>query len=301
MKITKAIIPAGGLGTRFLPATKAIPKELFPVINKPVLQYILEECLDSGITDIFIVINKEKEIIKNYFTPNEALEERLKAAGREDYIAEWKNLLSKLKITFGVQKEVKGSAHAMLPAEEWANGEPVAVLFGDDLNVVGKNKRPVIGQLADQYEKHQKMIIGCKYFETEQIRKYSAVNPTKWIGKGKKVCEINGIIEKPQGEIPSNLAGLARYIMPADMFDVIRRTPVSVRGELELTETMNIIARERGAIAIEFNSLRYDAGDVQGFVQFILDEALRNKSTSKWAKDYVKTLVKTNFSEVKPK
>ena len=275
--VKKAVIPIGGIGSRFLPATKAVAKEMFPLVDKPVLLEILKECVDSGIEEVFIVLSPNKMNVKSFFEKDLALEQRLEKDGKLNYLKPYFDVVGKLKsLEFGVQKVARGSGDALFPAEKWVNGEPFAVLFGDDLNFTPDGMRPAIGQCIDAYELTHKLVIGCKPVPMEDISKYSSCIVGKEVSKG--VFETSGIIEKPLAkDAPSNLAGLARYVVTPDIFDVLRRTPIDKRGELSLTDAMDIIAREKGATVCSFESQRYDTGDKLGYLKAQIAYALQDK------------------------
>lgn len=293
--IKKAVIPIGGLGTRFLPATKGVAKEMFPILNKPILLMILEECVNSGIEEVFIVISPNKKNVERFFADDEFLENRLKATGNQKYLAEFKAIKRKLKINLGIQDNAKGSGDAILTTEFWTNGEPFAVLFGDDLNYTPAGARPAIGQLIDLYDQTGKMVIGCQMVDMDEIHKYSSCIVDSQIAD--HAFLISGIVEKPKKEeAPSPLAGLARYIVPGDIFSVLRRTPLAKNGELGLTEAMDIIARERGAVACNMQSVRYDTGDIKGYVKATIEYALRDPEIGKDIKAYLTDLAAKDYN-----
>lgn len=291
MRVTKAVIPVAGIGSRFLPATKALAKELFPLVNKPILMYLLEECMNSGITDVFVVISKKKENVREFLRKDEELEKKLDTQGRSEYLSEFNKLLEKIKITIGYQNDPKGSGHALLAAEKWVQNEPFAVLFGDDLNYTAPGIKPVTKQLIDVFEKYNKMVIGCKRVQLTEIHKYSSVIVGKKIGSN--CYEAKGIVEKPSKEnAPSNISGLARYILPSGACEVIRNTPFSSNGELGLTDTMDIIARNSGGYACIFKSRRYDTGDKLGYAEAFVEYALRDKEIGQCFEKFIKKIAK---------
>ncbi|MEG1581563.1 MAG: UTP--glucose-1-phosphate uridylyltransferase [Clostridia bacterium] len=289
-EIRKAVIPVAGRGTRFLPATKVLPKEMFPIINKPVLMYIIEECMLSGITEILLIISKDKDCIKKFFKKDNKLEKWLLKNNKTGYLDEWNTILSKVNISFAYQSSKKiGSGGALTVAERWVNNEPFAVLFGDDLNFTKIDERPVIGQLIDEYDKYKKTIIGCKKINKEDICKYSSIVTGKKQGK---CIEANGIIEKPKkGTEPSLISGLARYILPKNAFSYLKETPEMLNGEIALTDTLNIICKKEGALAYVFDSIRYDTGDQLGYAQCIVEYMLRDEKMGKEFEKYLKTLI----------
>ena len=294
--VKKAVIPIGGIGSRFLPATKAVAKEMFPLVDKPILLELLKECVNSGITDVYIVLSPNKMNVVDFFKRDYNLEERLKKDGKINYLNSFFDVINALNISFGVQEVARGSGDALFAAEEWTKGEPFAVLFGDDLNYTPKGVRPAIGQCIDAYEKTHKLVIGCKPVSMNVIPKYSSCIIGNKIGDG--VYETSGIIEKPPiKEAPSNLSGLARYVLTPDIFDVLRKTPIDVRGELSLTDAMDIIAREKGAVICSFKSIRYDTGDKLGYLKAQVEYALRSE-LGDGLKEYLKELVDNNYKQI---
>lgn len=291
-KIKKAIIPVAGLGTRFLPATKSVAKEMFPIVDIPALLLILEECLDSGIDDVYIIIRKGKENIIDFLKTDDKLEEKLRESGKINLLERLNRVIKNMKFTFAYQRDdLIGSAGACYLAKDWANGEPFAVLFPDDLNYTEKGKRPAIGQLIDAYDKTGAMIIGCKEVIGKAIASYGACKIDKKLSDS--LYKVSGIVEKPKyGTEPSNIAGLARYIMPANTFKYIeRQIEESDKGkEIGLTDTMDLIIRDFPAYALIMDSVRYDTGDKLGFLQATVEYGLRDEKLGKQFRDYLKSL-----------
>jgi len=290
--IRKAVIPIGGIGSRFLPETKTVAKEMFPLIDRPILLEILKECVDSGIEEVFIVLSPNKLNVKSFFERDFALEKRLEKDGRIDALKPYFETIGRLKsIEFGVQEVARGSGDAIFPAEKWTNGEPFAVLFGDDINYTPDGKRPAIGQCIDVFEKTHKLVVGCKQVPMEDIPKYGICIVGSQISD--KAYEMEGIVEKPTiKDAPSNFAGLARYIVTPDIFDVLRRTPVDKRGELCLTDSMDIIAKEKGATICDFESDRYDTGDKLGYLKAQIYYALHDEKLAPELEKIVMNLAK---------
>lgn len=292
--VTKAIIPVAGKGTRFLPATKSVAKEMFPIVDIPALLLVLEECVYSGIKEVFIVLNKEKENIRNFLKRDPQTEKTLKEAGKLQLLDRLNFVIENLSFEFGYQDpKYYGSAIAVLPAKDWANNQPFAVLYPDDLNYTEKGKTPAIGQLIKAYEKYQGMIIGCKEIDSNEIYKYSACKIVK--KEEDNVYRINGIVEKPKtGEEPSCISGLARYIMPENTFKYIEKQISDYfKGEIGLTDTMAMICQDSPSYAIIMDSIRYDTGDKYGYVTAVVEYALRNESFGEEFKQYLKNLVKS--------
>lgn len=289
-KITKAVIPCGGRGTRFLPITKSVPKEILPVIDTPVLGHIVNEAVESGITDIMIVLAPGKEAIKDYFTRDSALEEALLKADKKEFVDVLKNINKNANFYFTVQEKPLGNGDAILKAEEFIKNEPFALAWGDDLIVCKDN--PVMGQLIKSYEKNKTNILGVQTIEDEvQIRKYGVPDAYQI---SDRTYSCKGIIEKPQGELPSHLASLGRYVLAPGIFDEIRKTKVAKNGELQLTDTLNNLAAKNQLIAYDFIGTRYDMGDKLGSVKAIIEFAYNNNEYREDLKQFLKELILKN-------
>ncbi|MBR2988516.1 MAG: UTP--glucose-1-phosphate uridylyltransferase [Clostridia bacterium] len=287
-KISKAVIPCGGMGTRFLPITKAVPKEILPIVDTPVLSYIVDEAIDSGITDILIVINAHKEMIKEYFSPNPVLEDMLVKSGKEEYAKKLQSIYSRANITFAYQDKPLGSAHAVLQAEKFTGDEPFALAWGDDL-IVGDD--PVMGQLARAYEKYGSTILGVQPVLSDDIVKYGVAKISSSEGRAHK-CEA--IIEKPAlSEIPSRLTSLGRYILDKRVYDEIRITKPGKGGELQLTDTLNAMCSTCGVYAYEFIGKRYDMGDKFGALQATVELGLKSEEYGEKLRNYLIEFAKT--------
>lgn len=291
-KIKKVIIPVAGLGSRFLPTTKSIAKEMFPIVDTPALLLILEECLDSGISDVFFVTRRGKEYIKDFFSHDKEFEEKMIKANRFDMLKRLNRVIDSMNITYDYQKpEYNGTAGACYIAKEWANNEPFAVVYSDDLNYTPKGERPAIGQLIDAYNETGAMIIGCKEVFGKEISSYGACKIEKKIDD--RLYKISGIVEKPKyGTEPSKIAGLARYVMPANTFDYIekqiRSTPFG--KEMNLTDTMDMIMKDQPAYALIMDSVRYDTGDKLGFLIATVEYGMRDEKLGADFKNYLKNL-----------
>ncbi len=287
MKITKAVIPCGGMGTRFLPITKAVPKEILPVVDTPVLSYIVNEAIDSGITDILIVINTHKEMIRKYFTPMPELEDALLLAGKTEYLEILKNIYSKANVSFAYQATPKGSADAVLQAESFTGNEPFCLAWGDDL-ILGNP--PVMSQLAKAYEKYETPVLGVQKVLTDDIVKYGVAKISSSEGRAHK-CE--GIVEKPAlSEIPSRLTSLGRYVLDGRVYDAIRNTKPGKGGELQLTDSLNDMCSSCGVYAYEFEGKRYDMGDKLGSLVATVELSTKNSEYGERFKQYLKDFVK---------
>lgn len=285
MSVKKAIIPCAGFGTRFLPVTKVLPKELLPIVDTPALSYIVDEAVASGIEEIVIVISPQKEDIRRLFEPNVALNARLEEVGdKESYLLANKSINA--KISFVTQETMNGNANAILLCKKFANGEPVAVLFGDDVMYSG-SATPVTKQLIDAYEKTGGTIVGCQQTPEDVARRCGVMIVDKPVSD--KITKIKGIIEKPQGEIPSKLVSLGRFILSPDIFDAIEKTP-ETKGEVYLTEAINLLAETKGVYACEFEARRYDIGNKEGYLEATIEYALRDENLEKNFKKYIESI-----------
>lgn len=285
MSVKKAIIPCAGFGTRFLPVTKVLPKELLPIVDTPALSYIVDEAVASGIEEIVIVISPQKEDIRRLFEPNVALNARLEEVDdKESYLLANKSINA--KISFVIQETMNGNGNAILLCKEFANGEPVAVLFGDDVMYSG-SATPVTKQLIDAYEKTGGTIVGCQQTPEDVARRCGVMIVDKPVSD--KITKIKGIIEKPQGEIPSKLVSLGRFILSPDIFDAIEKTP-ETKGEVYLTEAINLLAETKGVYACEFEARRYDIGNKEGYLEATIEYALRDENLKKNFKKYIESI-----------
>lgn len=256
MNIRKVVIPVAGWGTRSLPASKNIPKEMLPIFNKPVIQYVVEEAMVSGIKDVIFVTNRDKSVIEDHFDYNLQLENVLERAGKLDLLAQVRFVAEMVNIMAVRQKKQLGLGHAVLGAESLAANEPFAVMVGDDL-IFGDV--PGVRQLMKVAEAEDKPVIGVMEVPPDKVNKYGIVAGRD---RGDGVYEITDMVEKPAvGEAPSNLAIIGRYVLTPDIFDHIRSVPPGHGGEIQLTDAMRSLARERGMLAIKMQGERFDAGD----------------------------------------
>ncbi len=286
--VRKAVIPAAGLGTRVLPASKAMPKEMLPIVDKPAIQYIVEEAVASGITDILIITNRGKGIIEDHFDHNIELEQRLEAGGRTETLEELRRINDMANITFIRQKETKGLGHAVNCARSFVGNEPFAVLYGDDV-IIGKD--PACAQLCRAYEEFGKGVVGIKEVTAEQIVKYSslAVSPLH-----DNIYSVTDMVEKPKpGEFLSLFSILGRCVLPPEIFDVLDNTPVGAGGEIQLTDAMKTLARTTGMTGVDFTGTRYDMGNKLGILQATCEVALQHPEVGTDFAAYLKELVKT--------
>lgn len=271
MIIKKAIIPAGGWGTRDLPATKAMPKELLPIVDKPAIQYNVEEAVNSGITDICIILSPGKDIVKNHFAKNERLERHLQNGGKkyEHLLKEVQKISLMADITYIVQDEAKGLGHAVSLARDFVSHEPFAVLYGDDV-IIGDV--PCCRQVCDAYEKYGLGTVAIKKVSDEFIVKYSSM---KCENIKDNVYSISDMIEKPSLEDKfSNFSILGRCVLPFEIFDVLETIPKGQGGEYQLTDAMAVLARENGMIGIDFLGKRYDMGSKYGILEASIEVGL---------------------------
>lgn len=285
MKIKKAIIPAAGLGTRVLPASKAIPKEMLPIVDKPAIQYIVEEAVKAGITDILIITNRGKEAIENHFDHAVELENMLAAKGKNEQLEEVASVCNLANIYFLRQKETKGLGDAVLRAEQFVGDEPFAVLYGDDV-IIGES--PAIGEMVEAYERYGKSVVGIKEVPDEAIVKYCSlkVEPLE-----KDIFAVSDMIEKPQiCDKLSNYSILGRCILEPEIFSILEKTPYGVGGELQLTDAMKEIAIQKGMIGVVFSGERHDMGNKFGVLKANIDVGLTHPETKEELASYIKKL-----------
>lgn len=285
MKIRKAVIPAAGLGTRVLPASKACPKEMLNIVDKPAIQYIVEEAVAAGIEDILIITNRGKGIMEDHFDRAPELEERLLASGKTEMYNEVVSISKLANITFVRQKETKGLGHAIMCAESFVGNEPFAILYGDDV-IMGED--PVCGQLCRAYEEYGKGVVGIKEVSKEDIQKYSSMKtaPLK-----DNLYTITDMIEKPKpGEEFSLFSILGRCVLPPEIFDILKVTPPGAGGEIQLTDAMKTLSIKEGMIGVDFVGTRYDMGNKLGMMKAIVETALKHKEIGADFKEYLKNL-----------
>ncbi|MDR2823110.1 MAG: UTP--glucose-1-phosphate uridylyltransferase GalU [Mycoplasmataceae bacterium] len=287
--IKKAIITAAGLGTRFLPATKALPKEMLPIVNIPTIQYVFDECVASGITDICIIISQDKAAIINHFDHNFKLEHALKAKNK---IKEY-NLIHRIgehaNIFYIRQKQAIGLGDAVLRAETFINNEPFVVVLGDDIVINDGQEKPALLQCIKAYEQTNSSIVGVQSVPNSQIEKYGIVVPTKNISQS--ITKIGGAVEKPQPDkAPSNLAILGRYVFKPEIFEHLKRVKKDKSGEIQLTSAINTLAKKQGVCACNFTGKRYDIGSPNGYVIATIDMSLKNEKIKKNIVAHIKSL-----------
>ena len=289
MKVRKAIIPAAGLGTRFLPATKSTPKEMLPIIDIPTIQYIVDEAVKSGIEEILIITNGSKHVMENHFDVNFELETRLKASGKDKEVKLIRDIANMANVFYVRQKEPKGLGHAVSCAKSFVGNEPFAILLGDDL-MINKNGLPVTKQLIDVYEKTGCSVVGVQEVERKNVSKYGVVKPVKMDGR---IIQISDFVEKPAVDVaPSNFAVLGRYVLTPEIFDILENQTPGKGGEIQLTDAIRTLMDKQDVFAYDFEGYRYDVGDKFGFVRATIDFALDREDLKNETKAYIKELVK---------
>lgn len=272
-KIKKAIIPAAGLGTRFLPVTKAQPKEMLPIVDKPTIQYIIEEAVASGIEEILIITGRNKKCIEDHFDKSVELELELEKSGKKEMLKLVKEISDMVDIHYIRQKEPKGLGHAISCAKTFVGNEPFAVLLGDDL--VYNEEKPCLKQLIDCYNEYNTSILGVQTVDAKDVGKYGII---KGIPIEGRVYKVRGLIEKPAvEEAPSNIAILGRYIITPRIFEILKETKPGRGGEIQLTDALSKLINEEAIYAYEFEGTRYDVGDKLGFLKATVEYALRRE------------------------
>lgn len=285
MKIKKAIIPAAGLGTRVLPASKAMPKEMLPIVDKPAIQYIVEEAVNAGITDILIITNRGKGVIEDHFDHSLELEAMLEKRGNIPVLEEVRKPANLANIYYIRQKVTKGLGDAVLRAKEFVGDEPFAVLYGDDV-IIGEI--PAIGELCEAYEKYGKSVVGIKEVPDELIVKYCSLKAEKLEDK---IFSVTDMIEKPPIEKKfTNYSILGRCVLDSEIFEILERTPLGAGGELQLTDAMAEIAKTKGMTGVEFSGIRYDMGNKFGMLRANIEVGLNHPETKEELAKYIKDL-----------
>ncbi|MDP4092412.1 MAG: UTP--glucose-1-phosphate uridylyltransferase GalU [Bacillota bacterium] len=286
MKVRKAIIPAAGLGTRFLPATKAQPKEMLPIVDKPTIQYIVEEAIDSGIEEILIVTGRSKRAIEDHFDKSYELEEELRKKGDTELLNLIQDISNLVNIHYIRQKEPRGLGHAIYCAKAFIGNEPFAVLLGDD--IVDSDK-PCLQQLIEVYNQYETSVIGVQPVPWDQIQNYGAINCAQ---VSERVYKVKGLVEKPEeGKAPSNIAILGRYIVTPGIFTHIENTVPGKGGEIQLTDALNHLVNSEDIYAYNFTGKRYDVGNKLGFLEATVEFALKRSDLRESFKSYLEKLV----------
>jgi len=290
MKVRKAIIPAAGLGTRFLPATKAQPKEMLPIVDKPTIQYIVEEAVASGIEDIIIISGRGKRAIEDHFDKSYELEETLAKKGKTAMLKEVQEISNMANIHYIRQKEPRGLGHAIHVAHRFIGDEPFAVLLGDD---IVKSEVPCTRQLIEVYEKHGSSVVGVQKVSKEDVSKYGIIAPSTNPQAEDSVISVRTFVEKPSvEEAPSQYAIMGRYILTPDIFDILHDIPEGAGGEIQLTDALQVLNETHPILAYDFSGVRYDVGDKFGFIKATMDFALEREDLRDLLYNYLSTIMK---------
>ena len=283
-KVKKAIIPAAGLGTRFLPATKAMPKEMLPIVDKPTIQYIVEEAIESGIEDIIIVTGKGKRAIEDHFDKNFELEETLLKKGKLDLLEKVRE--SEIDIHYIRQKEPKGLGHAVWSARKFIGDEPFAVLLGDD---IVRAEKPGLKQLIDEYEKTNKSIIGVQTVADGETDRYGIIDPLEQNGR---LYKVNNFVEKPAlGQEPSNLAIMGRYVLNPEIMHYLSQQKIGAGNEIQLTDAIQMLNELQSVYAYDFEGRRYDVGEIKGFIKTTIEMTLERGDLRDDLLDFMKQVI----------
>lgn len=288
MIVKKAIIPAAGLGTRFLPATKAQPKEMLPIVDKPTLQYIIEEAVNSGIEEILIITGRNKKSIEDHFDKSVELELELESKGKDDLLKEVREISDMANIHFIRQKEPKGLGHAIHCAKTFIGNEPFAVLLGDDIVY---SEKPCLKQMIEAYDEYKTTILGVQEVPKDDVSKYGIV---EGLHIEDRIYKVKSLIEKPAPEeAPSNIAILGRYIINPAIFEILEHTQPGKNGEIQLTDALKELSQIEAMYAYNFQGRRYDVGDKEGFLEATVEYALRREDLKE---EFMKYLTKTVYN-----
>lgn len=288
VKIRKAIIPAAGLGTRFLPATKALPKEMLPIVDKPTIQYIVEEAIESGIEDILIISGRNKRSIEDHFDKSYELEETLLKKNKQKLLEEVQKISNLANIHYIRQKEPKGLGHAIYCAKSFIGNEPFAVLLGDD---IVKSTKPCLKQLIEIFNRYHSSVVGVQEVQEEEVSKYGIIQP-----KDNKIEEsilnIESLVEKPKlEEAPSRFAIMGRYILRPEIFDILKNLPPDLGEEIQLTDAIKIMNQSQAVLAYHFQGKRYDIGNKIGFIRATLDFAIQRQDLREEVLKYLNEVI----------
>jgi UTP--glucose-1-phosphate uridylyltransferase len=284
-KVRKAVFPAAGLGTRFLPATKASPKEMLPLVDKPLIQYVVEEAVASGIESVIIVTGRGKASIEDHFDVSFELEKLLEERGKPDELKAMRAISELARVSYVRQQEALGLGHAVLQARDMVGEEPFAVMLSDDII---DSETPALRQLLDVYEKYDSPVLAVFEVEGEAISRFGVIDGQE-VGNG--IYKINDMVEKPpQNEAPSNLAIIGRYVLTPDIFDEIEKTTPGAIGEIQITDAMRSLLKKRPFYAVRFQGKRYDAGDKLGFLIATVEFALKHEDLAPEFREYLQSL-----------
>lgn len=283
MKVRKAVILAAGLGTRVLPATKAMPKEMLTIVDKPAIQYIVEEVAKSGIEDVLIVISRGKGVVQDHFDRSPELERALQNSGKTEIYESITQIAKLANITYLRQQEMKGTGDAVMYARSFVGDEPFVVIYGDDV-IIGDD--PATAQVCRAYEKYGKGVVAMKEVPTELVLKYCTLDVAL---KSDNVYDVTNMIEKPKPEeIISNFAILGRCVLPAKVFDLLEKVPVGAGGEYQLTDAMKILAQTEGMLGVDFTGTRYDMGNKLGILKAIVEVGITHPEIGDDFRQYLK-------------
>jgi UTP--glucose-1-phosphate uridylyltransferase len=294
VKVRKAIIPAAGLGTRFLPATKAQPKEMLPIVDKPTLQFIIEEAIESGIDEILIITGRNKSSIENHFDKSVELELELERSGKIELLEEVRKISDMANIHYIRQKEPKGLGHAIHCAKSFIGNEPFAVLLGDD--IIYNPEKPCLKQMIEAHDEYKTSILGVQEVADEDVNKYGIVD-----GKHieDRIYKVKGLVEKPSVEdAPSNIAILGRYIINPAIFEILEHTKPGKGGEIQLTDALKELAQREAMYAYVFEGRRYDVGDKLGFIEATIDFALNREDLREGVLEYLVKVVNRETGDI---
>jgi len=285
MKIRKVIIPAAGLGTRFLPATKAQPKEMLPIVDKPTIQYIVEEAVASGAESILIITGRSKRAIEDHFDKSIELELALSRSGKDELLKEVRDIAGMARVHYIRQAEPLGLGHAILCARDFVGNEPFGVILGDD---IVESKKPALLQLIQQYECCGGTVVGVQRVAREDVSKYGIADI---VDEGKSAWRVRELVEKPAPETaPSDLAILGRYVISPKIFEILEETPRGKGGEIQLTDGLSRLIEHEPVYAYEFEGKRYDVGDKLGFLKATVEFALRRDDLKDEFAGYLKQI-----------
>ena len=286
MRVKKAIIPAAGLGTRILPATKALPKEMLPIVDKPTMQYIIEEAVASGIEEILIITGRNKKSIEDHFDKSYELENELEKSGKDELLELVRDISNMVNVHYIRQKEPRGLGHAILCAKTFVGNEPFAVLLGDD---IVDAQPPCLSQMIDVFDVYNTSVLGVQHVAKSEVDKYGIVDCEI---DGKNIYRVRDLVEKPSlDKAPSNIAILGRYIITPTIFDILERTAPGAGGEIQLTDALRVLAKEEPMYAYDFTGRRYDVGNRMGFLEATVEFALKRDDLHDEFLGYLKKIV----------
>lgn len=286
-KIRKAVIPAAGFGTRFLPETKAMPKEMLPIVDKPAIQYIVEEILASGIQEILIISGHAKRAMEDHFDSSPELEQHLLESGKTKELEEIRKI-SDIKVHYVRQPYMRGLGDAILCAREFVDGEPFGVILGDDIVYTG-NGEPALKQLMDRYYETGSTVVGCQMVPEEKVSAYGIIQGERT--QNPDLLKMVDMMEKPSiKEAPSRFAALGRYVITPEVFDILEQTKPGKGGEIQLTDALRVMAQCGNVYAYNFTGKRYDTGNKLGYLKAVVEFALRREDLGEGFREYLKSL-----------